>query len=622
MKGAVIASIVLAAVTTWWTWWPSKSETAASAARTPALLTLDGRKVEPDDVVSLRVASWDADAKEPQVFEVARKGGVWVIPSKYDYPADGGSRVGATAGGVTNVPRGALVSGDAKQHAAFGVVDPLKDGAAESDGRGKRVTLKDKSGATVVDLVVGKAAEHPGLSYVREAGSDDVYTAKVDVDISTAFKDWVETDPLKILAADLRMLAIRDYSLNVEKQEIDERASTVFERKKDQTDWACAETPEGMEVDQDALGRLLGEAGAIRLVDVFPFSSPNLYEKFGFFRTEDNHVYGKEGVLTLGAKDGLVYHLYFGNVAVTDESGKEAKPKEESGANEKDGKEKTPLPKPASRYMAVFLSYDPDLDEAAPPKPPAGLTKPGAEPERAGEKRALKEQARFWKFFYVIGDETFRKLRPDAATLFKKLPDKAALPGEKVPAEVRLAKAHGLMYADLKIGAGDEAAAGDEVDVQYTGWLEKDGTKFDGSLDHGGKPFTFTIGEGGVIKGWDLGVPGMKTGGKRKLVIPANLGYGAQGSPPKIPAGASLVFDVELVAVRKKAPAPPPAEEKKLPEAEKPAAPEAKPADEEKTPEAKAPEGKTPEETTPEAKTEAKTPVETPAGPAKEEKQE
>ncbi|PNH00607.1 Peptidyl-prolyl cis-trans isomerase FKBP15-2 [Tetrabaena socialis] len=88
---------------------------------------------------------------------------------------------------------------------------------------------------------------------------------------------------------------------------------------------------------------------------------------------------------------------------------------------------------------------------------------------------------------------------------------------------------------------------GDTVHVHYTGMLT-DGTKFDSSLDRG-TPFTFALGEGRVIKGWDQGLLGMCVGEKRKLQIPSSLGYGDSGSPPKIPGGATLVFDVELVKV-------------------------------------------------------------------------
>jgi FKBP-type peptidyl-prolyl cis-trans isomerase len=107
----------------------------------------------------------------------------------------------------------------------------------------------------------------------------------------------------------------------------------------------------------------------------------------------------------------------------------------------------------------------------------------------------------------------------------------------------------GLKYVELKEGTGDEAKAGQTVQVHYTGWL-KDGTKFDSSKDRN-KPFEFPLGAGRVIKGWDEGVAGMKVGGKRKLIIPPELGYGKRGTPDgRIPADAELTFEVELLAIK------------------------------------------------------------------------
>jgi len=107
----------------------------------------------------------------------------------------------------------------------------------------------------------------------------------------------------------------------------------------------------------------------------------------------------------------------------------------------------------------------------------------------------------------------------------------------------------GLKYVELKEGTGDEAKAGQTVEVHYTGWL-KDGTKFDSSKDRN-KPFEFKLGAGKVIKGWDEGVAGMKVGGTRKLIVPPELGYGKQGYPGAIPPDAELTFEVELLGAKK-----------------------------------------------------------------------
>jgi len=111
--------------------------------------------------------------------------------------------------------------------------------------------------------------------------------------------------------------------------------------------------------------------------------------------------------------------------------------------------------------------------------------------------------------------------------------------------------ANGLKYTDTTVGAGAEATRGKKVSVHYTGWLYKDGEKgkkFDSSLDRG-QPFVFSLGAHQVIEGWDQGVSGMKEGGKRTLIIPPELGYGARGAGGVIPANATLMFDVELLKV-------------------------------------------------------------------------
>lgn len=112
-----------------------------------------------------------------------------------------------------------------------------------------------------------------------------------------------------------------------------------------------------------------------------------------------------------------------------------------------------------------------------------------------------------------------------------------------------------LIKTDTKLGTGAEAVAGHDVTVHYTGWLYNEtapdhkGRKFDSSRDRNDS-FVFSLGAGQVIKGWDLGVAGMKVGGQRTLTIPANLGYGARGAGGVIPPNAALVFDVELLGVR------------------------------------------------------------------------
>jgi len=141
-------------------------------------------------------------------------------------------------------------------------------------------------------------------------------------------------------------------------------------------------------------------------------------------------------------------------------------------------------------------------------------------------------------------------------------PPVAALPSPTVPATVVVEDSGprpvdgepatsdtGLGIIDIETGTGETPVPGQTLVVHYTGWLSEDGTKFDSSLDRG-TPFEFALGAGRVIAGWDEGLATMKVGGKRRLIIPADLAYGEQGSPPTTPPNAELTFDVELVEIK------------------------------------------------------------------------
>lgn len=129
----------------------------------------------------------------------------------------------------------------------------------------------------------------------------------------------------------------------------------------------------------------------------------------------------------------------------------------------------------------------------------------------------------------------------------KTVPEKAAAPSQATAGAVTTPS--GLSYTDIVKGTGASPTSGKSVTVHYTGTLEN-GTKFDSSVDRG-QPFVFRIGAGEVIPGWDEGVISMKVGGKRKLVIPSQLGYGAAGAGGVIPPNATLIFEVELLDVEK-----------------------------------------------------------------------
>ncbi len=160
----------------------------------------------------------------------------------------------------------------------------------------------------------------------------------------------------------------------------------------------------------------------------------------------------------------------------------------------------------------------------------------------------LRSQSRLGRKDFGANRNRIEAIRTQLTSL---LPAGSTTSSKGTPAMTFTTTASGLGIHDIEVGTGAEATPGANVKVHYTGWLYENGAagkKFDSSKDRG-DPFTFPLGGGRVIKGWDEGVAGMKVGGKRHLLIPAELGYGARGAGGVIPGGATLLFEVELLGV-------------------------------------------------------------------------
>lgn len=448
-------------------WVPMPTAKVVEADRTGQLLNRGGKDVAAEQVAALRVVTWDDSASAPKVFEVTQAAGTWVIPSHFNYPADGGTRVGKTSGGVRNVARGRLVTTDNKLHEELGVVDPLAEDT-KLKGRGKRVVLRDSTGGILVDLIIGKSVpDSDGLNFVRDADENAVYTAKVDGDISTRFVDWVETDLLKLKGEDVRAMSVADYSVNEQTAALEERSLTRFVRSDGTAEWTSPQTPADKKVLKDTVDKILSQATGLRLSGVRKFSLQALLGS-GFFPSDSPQLlgrpdalkvsiggktyalFGNEGRVDFTTKDGLRYSLLFGEISGEDEE----KPSAEGTTKKADGA----APTGHNRYMSVYVQYDPAADEdalkakaeaeakkaeaekAAAADPTKAAEKPADKPAEEtkvppGRERAAKAQARFNQFFYVISDENFKALRPALDKLFEAKPaETPATPGTSAPA--------------------------------------------------------------------------------------------------------------------------------------------------------------------------------------------
>ncbi len=340
-------------------WYRPAAVDTLSADLSGQPLVKGNKEIAPEQIVELTVATWDDSLGKAKIFNVRKNDGKWTIPSYFNYPADGGSRVGNTAGGFLNVPRGPRVTQDAKQHKDLGVLDPTpKEGAVASTD--KRVTLKDQSGAVVVDLIVGNMASNgDGMRYVRDADSNDVYTAKVNADISTTFTDWVETGLLKFSTDDVRSIIVSDYFVDEASGSVKTRAETAFDRKDSASDWTTtAQVPADKQVAKDVVNKILSESTGLRLQGVRPYRNEWLMAR-GFYVGNDKQLYGNEGRVVITTKDGLRYALFFGETALSDDVDQ----KEDDIKKQKEAAKDKKITG-NNRYLAIFVQYDEKCDDA------------------------------------------------------------------------------------------------------------------------------------------------------------------------------------------------------------------------------------------------------------------
>lgn len=547
----------------------------------------------------------DPETASVSVFSVKFDDGLWRIPSHNGYPADAKDRMATAASSLIGLGRDMFRSERIEDRTALGVEDPL-DESSSVDGRGKRVVMKDASGRTLADIIVGKKVEDSRDAsdlmrqpkewvYMRMPESKRIYSVNMRpsmesrggelIDkISTKFNEWIDTDLLQVDRAKIAKLLLQNYS-------VDETTGTLAGRETmtltldGEKKWQLEGLAEGEQIKETSTRQLVSALDSVKIEGVRPqpetLNAMSLQSK-GFFVGKDGGLFGNEGQIAVYTDEGIIYHLFFGEVLMG--SGKAVTAGVEEEAEE--GEEKTVATE--NRYVFVRVQLDPELeknfneakaafDEEEKNKPAEeeiAAAEEGGEPKEEEKSEAQKNyeefkeeldsarermdelNLRFTQWYYVISGTEFDKLKVDRSELVElKLPDTSMIGEQPEDPREPVKRPSGLAYVDLNRGEGISAWDGDTVKVLYTGWL-KDGSEFDSNQDRE-NPFTFVLGEGQVIKGWDEGVRGMNKDGKRKLLIPPDLGYGAEGAGEKIPPQSFLVFDVELLDIVKKDAAPP-----------------------------------------------------------------
>ena len=386
---------------------------------------------DPDAAKSLQVVSYNSDTASLRIFGVEQgPDKVWRIPSRNNYPVDGKDRLGKTAMSILGIKRETLAGQRKSQHVEFGVLDPLGDSVSDYKGVGNRVTLKDgKDGKTLADLIIGKEVKgRSGFFYVRNPEESQTYIAKVSIDVSTKFADWIEPDLLKLESSKLRTVIIEKHSVEFtpEGGKMTGKESNKLSRATATDKWKLDDIDEAKEeVNEDEVRKLIQALDDLKIVGVRPKNdrlkkslqdeqglklderTRREMEEIGFFfvplpNRKGMAMISQEGDLMATTEQGVAYELHFGSVFTGSEeevesgfikkSDEKADGEKSDAEKEADGAEDDKKPgskKIKSRYLFAQAQFNPEAlgpkpDAPVKPEPPAEEVKPEAEPADAG----------------------------------------------------------------------------------------------------------------------------------------------------------------------------------------------------------------------------------------------
>ena len=404
---------------------------------------------DPNSATSLEVISYNEETGEAVPFKVVFEEGKWRIPSHYDYPADGKERLAKTAAGVIGIKKDDFRSDNVADHEACGVIDPLDETSTALSGRGQRVTIKGGNDQILADFIIGKPVEgREGFRFVRVPEQKRVYACRVDLDLSTKFSDWIEADLLKVEKDDITEITLKDYSINERSGIVNQRDEVVLD--KNGSTWAINRLPAGKEVNASKANELAKNLDELKIVGVRPKPEGitqslkkteegieisqsdylSLRSK-GYFFSRDGSLLSNEGELQARTSKGIVYTLRFGEVAYGSgfdvSAGSDGQSTAQGGAAE-------------NRYLFITAYFDDNTFQE--PKAPANtdfLTKADSlwsDGDRAnkalydaheawrqkvesGQQIAQDLSDRFSGWYYVISDESFKKLRLQRSDLLK-----------------------------------------------------------------------------------------------------------------------------------------------------------------------------------------------------------
>ncbi len=287
---------------------------------------------DPSAATTLEVIEFDEATAAATPFKVTNQNGLWMIPSHHGYPADAEDRLAQTAAGVIDIIKDDFRTDNVADHEALGVIDPLDETVSTLSGRGKRVTVKDENETVLADFIIGnEVAEGGNLRFVRVPGQNRVYAARMEIDISTSFEDWIEKDLLQVERSQIDQIFLNDYSINERTLSVTQRGTLVLENT--DGEWNARDIASSEEVDVGEVGLLLAALDDLSLVGVrpkpagvsqdltriaqgTPITQSDLLslQSKGYYLTRDGRLLSNEGELLVHTSDGIGYTLRFGAI--------------------------------------------------------------------------------------------------------------------------------------------------------------------------------------------------------------------------------------------------------------------------------------------------------------------
>lgn len=391
---------------------PSTPKPAVETSEVGTLFYPDFK--DADAAKALEVTMYNADTATVRPFAVTLdKDGIWRIPYAHNYPADGKDRLAKTAASMIGIKREGFAGRLESQHADFGVLDPKSEVATDLKGIGNRITLKDASGKVLADYIIGKEVKGtPGVHYIRRPDQKATYRAKVDIQVSTKFADWIEADLLKLDAMRLNAVAIDtttvDFSAGNQGAIVEGEVNRLS-RKTSSDPWKLEGLDEAKEeINQDEVRKMVSALDDLKIVGIRrkparlmqglrdgelkldQLSALDLETK-GFYLQKKGNAYRmipKDGTVLAVTDQGVLYDLKFGEIfSGTEEEvevGLTGKEEEKKDEKKDDAKKDDAKSLQKSRYLFVTVQFDPE-GLGPRPLPPVKPQEPSDQPAEVPE---------------------------------------------------------------------------------------------------------------------------------------------------------------------------------------------------------------------------------------------